>query len=82
MQHIKYPIVADRLYGGHAKLMLSNLVESKEHFKEDHLLISRQALHAHRLCIDHPVTGKRMEFVAPLPEDMQNTLDALQEHCS
>ncbi len=82
MQHIKYPIVADRLYGGHAKLMLSNLVESKEHFKEDRLLISRQALHAHRLCIDHPVTGKRMEFVAPLPEDMQNTLDALQEHCS
>ncbi len=81
LQHIKHPIVADRLYGGHAKLLLSNLIESKEHFSEDRLLISRQALHAHRLCLDHPVTGKRMEFVAELPEDMQNTLDALREQC-
>ena len=80
LQHIRHPIVADRLYGGRAKLMLSDVVESKEHFREDRLLIARQALHAHRLCLDHPVTGKRMEFVSPLPEDMQTTLNTIREH--
>ncbi|MCD8338480.1 MAG: RluA family pseudouridine synthase [Lachnospiraceae bacterium] len=33
--------------------------------------ISRQALHAYRLAFPHPMTGKRLEFTAPLPEDMQ-----------
>lgn len=32
--------------------------------------ISRQALHACRLRFPHPITGKPMEFTAPLPEDM------------
>lgn len=82
LQHIRHPILADRIYGGHAKLSLSDLVESKEHFQEDRVLITRQALHAHRLCIDHPCTGERMEFISPIPEDMQSTLDALDEHRS
>lgn len=41
-------------------------------------LISRQALHAHRLQIAHPVTRLRLEFVAPLPDDMQMLLTALR----
>ncbi len=43
-------------------------------------LISRQALHAHRLEIVHPVTHNQLEFIAPLPEDMQALLRALREH--
>lgn len=82
LQHIRHPVVADRIYGGRAKLSLSDLIESKEHFEGDRVLISRQALHAHRLCIDHPHTGKRMEFISPIPEDFQSVLDALEEHCS
>ena len=41
-------------------------------------LISRQALHAHRLEIVHPVTHNQMEFKAELPEDMQALLRALR----
>ncbi|MDB5386380.1 MAG: pseudouridine synthase, RluA family [Planctomycetaceae bacterium] len=41
-------------------------------------LISRQALHAHRLEIAHPVTQNRLEFIAPLPADMQALLRALR----
>ena len=33
-------------------------------------LITRQALHSHRLQFVHPITGEEMEFVADLPEDM------------
>lgn len=36
--------------------------------------IGRQALHSCRLAFVHPVTGKPMDFSAPLPEDMQRVL--------
>jgi 23S rRNA pseudouridine1911/1915/1917 synthase len=35
-------------------------------------LISRQALHSHKLQFIHPITGKEMVFVADLPEDMHS----------
>lgn len=43
-------------------------------YNPDMEYITRQALHSHRLCFPHPITGKRMEFIAPLPADMQNVL--------
>lgn len=33
--------------------------------------INRQALHSHRLAFTHPITGKKMDFTAALPEDMR-----------
>lgn len=36
--------------------------------------LSRQALHAFRLSLDHPVTGRRMTFSSELPEDLSNAL--------
>ena len=40
--------------------------------------ISGQALHSYSLSLIHPATGERMNFIAPLPEDMQKILDALR----
>ena len=34
--------------------------------------IKGQALHSHTLSLTHPVTGERMNFTAPLPDDMKN----------
>jgi 23S rRNA pseudouridine1911/1915/1917 synthase len=31
---------------------------------------SRQALHAWRLALDHPVSGQHLSFESPLPEDL------------
>lgn len=39
-------------------------------YNPDMEFISRQALHSFRLSFTHPITGERMEFTAPLPEDM------------
>ena len=39
----------------------------------------RQALHATRLALDHPVTGKRMEFDAVLPDDFDELLERIEE---
>lgn len=36
----------------------------------DYSKISRTALHSYRLSFCHPITGKRMDFYAPLPTDM------------
>jgi 23S rRNA pseudouridine1911/1915/1917 synthase len=38
--------------------------------EEDPALIGRTALHAWQLSLAHPLTGERLEFTAPLPEDM------------
>jgi 23S rRNA pseudouridine1911/1915/1917 synthase len=46
---------------------------------DDEVLLERQALHAHRLSLRHPVTDTPMTWIAPLPADMQTVLDTLQE---
>jgi len=38
----------------------------------------RQALHAHRLAFVHPATERRMEFEAPVPEDMKRLIARLR----
>lgn len=43
-------------------------------YNPDRELIQRQALHSHKLQFSHPITGEAMEFIAPLPKDMQNVL--------
>jgi 23S rRNA pseudouridine1911/1915/1917 synthase len=42
--------------------------------------LSGQALHAERLGVTHPVTGERLTFSAPPPQDFQQALDALRTH--
>ncbi len=39
--------------------------------------LHRQALHAERLAFTHPMTGEEMAFVAPLPQDLRQTCEAL-----
>lgn len=79
LHHLGHPIVADRLYEGRSALKLSDLVENLPPEK-DEVLIQRQALHALRLCFNHPVTGERLEFEAPLPDDITRTLEAIRTH--
>ena len=40
-------------------------------YNPDFEYMHRQALHSHRIEFRHPITKKAMEFVAPLPNDMQ-----------
>jgi 23S rRNA pseudouridine1911/1915/1917 synthase len=73
LSHIGYPIVGDPDYGGRRRLPAgasSELVTALEGFK-------RQALHAARLKLEHPVSGKEMEWEASLPDDMEALLKIL-----
>jgi len=73
MAHIKYPIVGDNVYGGRLLLPKGASPELVEALRE----FPRQALHAAQLDLDHPVTGKRISCIAPLPQDMQELLKVL-----
>lgn len=75
MAHIHYPLVGDPVYGGRLRLPRGagdRLVAELRGFR-------RQALHAGRLALDHPGSGERMEWTAPLPADMQALIAALRE---
>jgi 23S rRNA pseudouridine1911/1915/1917 synthase len=75
---INHPIVGDRLYSKRPPLTRSEIAGKKPDPGEPPL-IARQALHAARLEFDHPRTGERVNFEAPLPGDMQRSLDTLRE---
>ena len=38
-------------------------------------LISRQALHCHKISFIHPITKNKIEFVAPMPEDIKKAIN-------
>lgn len=62
MAFIGSPVVGDVIYGR----------------RKQRLKLKRQFLHATELAFDHPRTGERMEFVVPLPSQLQNILDKLR----
>jgi 23S rRNA pseudouridine1911/1915/1917 synthase len=75
MKHLGYPIVGDQTYGKSyilAKGCSVALRDGLRHFK-------RQALHAYRLGLIHPQTHEAMSFIAPIPHDMEQLIQLLQE---
>lgn len=77
LSYIKHPIVGDDMYGG--KIVYSWQLKNTEPAVEEPL-ISRCALHAHKIEFKHPTTQKTVSFEAPLPADMQNLLDMLRKY--
>jgi 23S rRNA pseudouridine1911/1915/1917 synthase len=69
-------VLCDRLYGGRAQITRGEIERRRE---DDVILLNRQALHARRLKIRHPVTQQPLEFEAPIPADIQGVLDALRQ---
>jgi 23S rRNA pseudouridine1911/1915/1917 synthase len=78
LAHIGYPVVGDPVYGGRRRFPAGAspaLVAGLEGFK-------RQALHAARLKLAHPVTGEEVELEAPLPADMAHLVAVLEADTS
>src|SRR5690606_13105015 len=76
LAHVGHPVLCDKLYGGRSKITRGELTGDPA---DTTVLLDRHALHAQRLSIDHPVSGERLTFEAPLPEDMSAVLDVLRE---
>lgn len=79
LAYLGHPIVADKPYANRARLTVGDLA-GPDAPDAATVLIDRQALHAHTLRFTHPLTGRPMHFVAPLPADMTRTLEALRTY--
>lgn len=58
-----HPLLGDAAYGGPTII--------------NGVAIARQMLHASELCLDHPVSGARLELKSPLPKDFQEVMHSL-----
>ncbi|HYM28060.1 MAG TPA: 23S rRNA pseudouridine(1911/1915/1917) synthase RluD [Steroidobacteraceae bacterium] len=74
LAHIGFPVVGDPVYGGRARLSAGTSPELAAALSA----FPRQALHAARLQLQHPLTGRTLDWQAPLPEDMERLLHALE----
>jgi 23S rRNA pseudouridine1911/1915/1917 synthase len=67
MQHIGHPLVGEQVYSA-----------SRRHHQK--IPFPRQALHAERLGLIHPITEEDMQWECPLPDDFAALLDALRSN--
>jgi 23S rRNA pseudouridine1911/1915/1917 synthase len=65
-----HPVLGDGTYGKKTSVTLSG---------KKKLRFSRQMLHAKVLGFRHPVTDRKMRFTSPIPDDLQEALEALRE---
>jgi 23S rRNA pseudouridine1911/1915/1917 synthase len=73
LQSLGNPLIGDPTYGGHYRRPRSGdkwLSDTLGDFK-------RQALHAKKLALQHPFTGKKMTWTVKPPEDFTELLDLL-----
>lgn len=73
------PVLADKTYGGRDSFRLSDL-DPRIAAEQDEMLMHRQALHAHRLRIFHPIKKEVISVNAPLPPEFEKTLAALRKY--
>ena len=75
MKYIGHTLFNDARYGGDRILKGTSFTKYKQFVENAFKLLPRQALHAHTLGFEHPVTKKQLFFKAELPEDMSACIE-------
>ena len=75
LRSIGHALVGDPVYRGKPRIMHPDLVKEIKAF-------GRQALHATRLGLVHPVSGGMMQWHVSIPPDMANLIDTLRREAS
>ncbi len=75
MSYINHPLFNDPEYGGDKILRGTTFTKYQQFIKNCFVMLPRQALHARYLSFNHPVSGKRMEFDTPIPDDMTTVIN-------
>ena len=73
---LSHPLVGDNVYGQRVQ----RVANVSSEFNDFLANFPRQALHAHQLALQHPVTGQKLRWNAPLPGDMERLLKMLRQH--
>ena len=75
MSHIGYPLVGDDLYAG-KHVTVGDFDPAQPDAAAP--LLTRQALHAARLGFEHPISGQRVAFEAPMWADLARAVELLR----
>lgn len=75
MEHIRFALLGDPVYGHRLQIPAGSSEEMSETLRG----FKRQALHAARLGLKHPLSGELIELESPLPDDMVNMIDILRK---
>lgn len=75
-----HPLFNDEEYGGNRILKGTTFTKYQQFVRNCFDLLPRQALHAQTLSFDHPVTGKRLSFESPLPDDMAQAIEKWRKY--
>jgi RluA family pseudouridine synthase len=70
LEALGYPLVGDKIYAGNDEVFLDFIREGWTKELEKKIILPRLALHAHRLELTHPVSGKPLVLEDPLPDDL------------
>jgi 23S rRNA pseudouridine1911/1915/1917 synthase len=74
MAHVGHPLLGDEAYGPGFKTKAAHLSPAG---RDALTALGRQALHAYLLAVEHPVTGKLLEFRSELPADLARLCSVL-----
>ncbi len=74
MAHIRYPLIGDPVYGGRLRIPPGSAPQFEALLRE----FRRQALHAGRLSLTHPLDGEPRSWDASIPDDMRRLIDGLR----
>ena len=75
MSYVGHALIGDQTYGGRRILAAKSAGEVAAALAN---AFPRQALHAASLGFDHPVSGERLEFSSPLPNDVEGLIAGLR----
>ncbi len=73
MAHIHHPVVGEPTYAGRSRLPK----QASEELIQELQQLKRQALHACKLVLKHPITQKMLAFQADMPYDIKELIAAL-----
>ncbi len=76
LAHINHPLAGDPVYAKHK----TGVKGSSAGLRQTIAKLGRQALHACRLTLPHPESGKTITCGAELPPDMRRLIEALERH--
>ena len=78
LSEMGHPIFGDASYGGGESRARGFLPEVTKELTRLAKILNRQALHAMSLVFDHPSTGERVTFVAPMADDIAAVIHELE----
>ncbi|MEC8882347.1 MAG: 23S rRNA pseudouridine(1911/1915/1917) synthase RluD [Pseudomonadota bacterium] len=74
LNSIGHPVLGDPTYGKH-----KGYQKLDPELAQTILSFKRQALHAHILTFNHPITNQPCQYTAPIPSDMQALIEGLKQ---